>query len=123
MINKGLSKVIVFFLYALSLLPLPVLYLFSDVLFHLLYYVIGYRKGVVAENLRNSFPDKSQKELKAIEKKYFSYLADLIVETIKMVSASPAFLRSRYIFSNLEFFNFIFFLKYNYFLIEFIFSF
>nr|WP_294894257.1 lysophospholipid acyltransferase family protein [uncultured Pedobacter sp.] len=102
MINKGLSKVIVFFLYALSLLPLPVLYLFSDVLFYLLYYVIGYRKGVVAENLRNSFPDKSQKELKAIEKKYFSYLADLIVETIKMVSASPAFLRSRYIFSNLE---------------------
>ena len=102
MINKGLFKVIVFFLYALSLLPMSVLYLFSDVLFYLLYYVIGYRKSVVRNNLRNSFPNKSLKELKAIEKKYFSYLADLILEIIKMISASPAFIRSRYTFSNLE---------------------
>lgn len=102
MINKGLSKVIVFFLYALSLLPMSVLYLFSDVLFYLLYYVIKYRKGVVGKNLKNSFPDKSLAELKAIEKKYFSYLADLIFEVIKMISASPAFIESRYTFSNQE---------------------
>lgn len=41
-------------------------------------------------------------ELKAIEKKYFSYLADLIFETIKMLSASPSYLKKRYTFKNLE---------------------
>lgn len=102
MINKGVSKVIVFFLYALSLLPMSVLYLFSDILFYFLYYVIKYRKKVVFENLQNSFPDKKHEELKAIEKEYFSYLADLIFEIIKMISASPAFLKSRYTFSNTE---------------------
>lgn len=100
MINKGLSKVLTYFLYSISLLPMPVLYLLSDVLFYLLYYIIKYRKQVVAENLKNSFPNKSDKELKAIEKEYFSYLADLIVEIVKMFSASPEFLRSKYIFSN-----------------------
>lgn len=102
MINKGLSKVIVFFLYALSLLPLSVLYLFSDVLFYLLYYVIRYRKGVVRENLQNSFPQKKLAEIKIIEKKYFRYLTDLIFEIIKMVSASPQYLINRYTFSNTE---------------------
>ncbi len=102
MINKGVSKVIVFFLYALSLLPMWFLYLLSDILFYLLYYVLKYRKKVVYENLKNSFPKKSHLELKAIEKEYFSYLADLIFEIIKMISASPAFLKSRYTFSNTE---------------------
>lgn len=101
MINKGLSKVIVFFLYALSLLPMFVLYLLADVLYYILYYLIKYRRSVVNENLRNSFPQKTKKEIEEIEKEYFSYLADLIVEIIKMISASPAFLKRRYTFSNL----------------------
>ncbi len=102
MINKGLSKVIVFFLYALSLLPMSVLYFFSDILYYLLYYIIKYRKKVVRENLQNSFPEKNSAEIKTIEKKYFSYLSDLIFEIIKMVSASPEFLRSKYTTSNSE---------------------
>ncbi len=102
MINKGLSKVIVFFLYALSLLPMPVLYLISDVLYYILYYIIGYRREVVAENLRNSFPTKTSEELTKIEKEYFSYLADLIVEIVKMVSAPPKFFEKRYAFSNMD---------------------
>lgn len=102
MINKGLSKVIVFFLYALSLLPMRVLYLFSDALYYLLYYVVKYRKKVVHENLKNSFPNKTPEEIVAIEKEYFSYLTDLIFEVIKMVSASLEFLRSRYTVSNVD---------------------
>lgn len=102
MINKGVSKVIVFFLYALSLLPMWFLYLLSDILFYLLYYILQYRKKIVFENLRNSFPQKSFAEIKAIEKEYFSYLADLIFEIIKMISASPEFLKRRYTFTNAE---------------------
>ena len=51
------------FIYLISLLPFPVLYLFSDLVFVLLYYVIGYRKKVVTQNLCNAFPERSEKEI------------------------------------------------------------
>ena len=102
MINKGVSRVITFFLYAISLLPMPVLYLLSDLIYYFVYHIIKYRRKVVANNLKNSFPHKSLNDLKAIEKEYFSYLSDLIVEIIKMFSASPEFLKSKYTFTNQE---------------------
>ena len=100
MINKGLSKVAIFFLYLLSLLPLSLLYILSDFIYFILFHVIKYRRHVVLGNLKNSFPLKSDQELKIIEKTYFSYLADLMVETIKMLSASPQFLQKRYSLTN-----------------------
>jgi len=95
MIIKGLSRIGVFFLYLISLLPFWMLYILSDVLYVILYYLIKYRRGVVAENLANSFPEKSVAERKVIEKKYFRYLGDLIVETFKMLSISPGEARRR----------------------------
>ncbi|MGY3212586.1 lysophospholipid acyltransferase family protein [Mucilaginibacter sp. HD30] len=102
MINKGLSRLSLFFLYLLSLLPFWLLYLISDCLYAVLYYIIGYRRKVVQENLRNSFPEKTEDELKQIEKKYFKYLADLILETIKMVSISKENLQRRVVLTNPE---------------------
>lgn len=102
MINKGLSKVGAFFLYLISLIPLPLLYLVADFIFFILYHVIKYRRKVVQENLRNSFPEKSSEELHQIERTFFSYFADLLVETIKMLSASPSFLKKRYSVTNEE---------------------
>lgn len=102
MINKGLSKVGLYFLYLLSLLPLGILYLLSDFIYLILYRVLGYRKKVVRVNLQNSFPLKTKEELLQIEKDYFHYLADLMVETIKMLSASAAYLHARYSFTNYE---------------------
>ena len=58
------------FIYALSLLPLKVLYLFSDACYLLIYYIIGYRRKVVEENLRIAFPDKSIKLFSAGESFY-----------------------------------------------------
>ena len=49
-------------LYLVSLLPFFILYGIADVLFVLIYFVAGYRKEVVMDNLRNSFPDKTEKE-------------------------------------------------------------
>jgi Kdo2-lipid IVA lauroyltransferase/acyltransferase len=88
MINKGLSRLGIFFLYLISLLPFWFLYIISDLLFVLIYYIIGYRRKVVRKNLSNSYPEKTDKERRIIEKQYFKYFADLIVETIKMVTAS-----------------------------------
>lgn len=88
MINKGLSRIGTFFLYLVSLLPFWVLYLLSDFIFLLIYYVIGYRRKIVRENLLNSFPEKTEEERQVIEKKYFKYLADLTVETVKMITVS-----------------------------------
>jgi KDO2-lipid IV(A) lauroyltransferase len=88
MIKKGLSTLGILFLYLLSLLPFWLLYVIADGLFIILYYITGYRRKVVLETLRNSFPEKSEAELAAIEKKYYSYLADLIIETVKAISMS-----------------------------------
>jgi KDO2-lipid IV(A) lauroyltransferase len=65
------------------------LYLVSDFFFLLLYYVIGYRKGLVLENLRNSFPGKTEQELLSIRKKFYRYLCDLFIETFKTLTISP----------------------------------
>ncbi len=78
------------FLYLISLLPFPLLYLFSDFIYFLLYHVFGYRKKVVYTNLRNSFPDKSEAEIKSIQKKFYSYLCDLTLETFKTLTISKA---------------------------------
>jgi len=102
MIKRGIAHVGVFFLYLLSLLPLPLLFFFARLLYYLLYYVIGYRKKVVRQNLTHSFPEKSFTEIKAIEKKFFLYLAELIFEIIKMTSISKAETLKRVKFTGLE---------------------
>lgn len=75
-------------MYLISLLPFWLLYFISDVLYVVLYYLLGYRKAVVRENLANSFPEKTDAERINIEKKYYRYLGDLIVESIKSLSIS-----------------------------------
>ena len=76
------------FIYLLSLLPFPVLYLLSDFVYFLLYYCIGYRKRVVRQNLRNAFPGKSEKEINAICKGFYHYLCDFFLETFKTLTIS-----------------------------------
>ncbi|WP_379085629.1 lysophospholipid acyltransferase family protein [Pedobacter sp. UC225_65] len=102
MIQKGLSYLGVFFLTTLSLLPLSVLYLLADGFYVLVYYVFGYRKKVVRENLLNSFPEKKLEEIISIEKTFFKYLASLIFEVIKMKSISAKELNKRVKFINVD---------------------
>ncbi len=77
-----------FFLRLLSYLPLGVLYLLSDLTFFVGYRVIRYRRTVVVKNLKNSFPEKSDEEIHAIEKKFYHNLCDYPVETLKMMTMS-----------------------------------
>lgn len=88
--------------YLLSWLPLCVLYLFSDCIYYLLYYCIRYRRKVVRKNLVNSFPEKSLKEIIAIEKGFYAWFCDYVVETIKLRTMSAEELQKRMVFEGLE---------------------
>ncbi|WKN31828.1 lysophospholipid acyltransferase family protein [Porifericola rhodea] len=79
----------------ISRLPLSVLYLFSDFLYFLLRFVTAYRKRVIMKNLRNSFPEKSEKELIYIKNRFYRHLGDVIVESIKTLTISEAELNQR----------------------------
>jgi len=83
-------------LYAISLLPLRILYFISDFAYFLLYYVIGYRKQVVFSNLKQAFPQKTEKEIKQIAKKFYRNFTDNFIEFIKLISASPAFINKHF---------------------------
>ncbi|MBK8681719.1 MAG: lipid A biosynthesis acyltransferase [Chitinophagales bacterium] len=72
----------------LSLLPLRMLYFISDGIFFILYYLTPYRKKVVLANLRNSFPEKNDTEIKKIAKGFYRHFVDLIAESIRMFSMS-----------------------------------
>jgi Kdo2-lipid IVA lauroyltransferase/acyltransferase len=82
------------FLYLIASLPFWALYKVSDVLYYL-FLLSGYRRTVVLENLRNSFPEKSQKEIKELSKAYFSYLCDLTLETMKTMRMTEQEARER----------------------------
>lgn len=70
----------------LGRLPFSVLYFISNILYVLVYKIVGYRKKVVRENLELSFPEKDEKSIKAIEKKFYKHLFDIMVETLKCES-------------------------------------
>ncbi|MBK6775205.1 MAG: lysophospholipid acyltransferase family protein [Flavobacteriales bacterium] len=93
------------FLYGISLLPFPLLYLLSDFLFFILFHVIGYRKDVVMTNLRNSFPEKSEKELRGIMKRFYGWFCDLTLETLKTLTISPEAVKERVAFPDAHVFK------------------
>jgi len=79
----------------LSFLPLNFLYVLSDFLYLVLYKTFKYRKKVVRTNLRNSFPEKSIKEIKNIEQNFYGHFCDLIIESISLFSISEKELAQR----------------------------
>jgi Kdo2-lipid IVA lauroyltransferase/acyltransferase len=79
-----------------------VLYLLSDISYFLLYYVIGYRKNIVMDNLAIAFPNRSEKERIAIAREFYLNFADNFIEAIKLVSASKSFLTSHFKVDNPE---------------------
>ena len=85
-----------------SLLPLRLLYILSDVLFFFIYYIISYRKQVVLTNLKNSFPEKSEKEINWIARKFYHHLSDIIVEIIKLIHFSEKEYKKHIHFRNPE---------------------
>ncbi|WP_075343663.1 lysophospholipid acyltransferase family protein [Tenacibaculum agarivorans] len=92
-------------LWVISRLPMRVLYLISDFIFIIVFYVVKYRKDVVYDNLKLAFPEKTDTELKIIRKKSLRHFGDFIVESIKAFSISEKEVSKRYKFTNPEVLN------------------
>ena len=88
--------------FIISLLPLWVFYRLSDGLYYLVYHVVRYRRRVVYDNLRSSFPEKSEAEIKRIAKDFYSFFCDYIVETLKFFSMGEKNIRKRMKFEGLN---------------------
>lgn len=89
-------------LYLFSLIPIRVLYLFSDFAYFIIYHLIRYRRNVVKTNLQNSFPEKNENELKGIEKEFYKHFCDTIIEAIKVFSISEKQIKKRFFVKNPE---------------------
>lgn len=86
----------------LSRLPLRVHYFFAHVLAFLAQYVVRYRRKVVRQNLRNSFPEYSLSQIRAVERKFYLNLASCAVETIWMLTAKKAEVKAHVEYKNME---------------------
>ncbi len=86
----------------ISCIPFKVLYFLSDGLYYLLYNVIRYRRTIVRKNLCESFPEKEEKEIKRIEKEFYRFFTDNMLESFKMANMSPEVMKRRMKFTNTE---------------------
>lgn len=93
---------IYFIIKTLSYIPFRMLYAISDIMYYPLYYVIRYRRETVRKNLTESFPEKSLCEIITIEKKFYRYFMDMLLESSKMASISPDEIRKRMKFVNID---------------------
>ncbi|MHA4808244.1 lysophospholipid acyltransferase family protein [Flavitalea flava] len=89
-------------LYLLSLLPMALLYPLADFLAFLLYHVIRYRRDIVLANLMIAFPEKTSAWRIKVAKRFYRNFVDNFIETLKLLSASPSFIREHFIIDNPE---------------------
>jgi len=87
------------------LIPFSVLYLFSDAVYFILFYVIRYRRDVVLVNLSKSFPEKMDDELKFIEHRFYRYFCDSFFENLTLPYISKKRLNKRFIYKNPDVFD------------------
>ena len=90
------------FLRIVALLPLRILYILSDLLYPLVYYIGRYRLHIVRKNLKNAFPQNTPQERKAIERRFYRHFCDYFFETIKLLHISDDEMRRRMQFVNAE---------------------
>ena len=85
-----------------SLVPFSWVYAFSDLCYTLGYSIFRYRVKVVAENLRISFPEKTDEERHLIMKRFYHHLFDVLVESLKSYSMSEEEVVKRFIIAPSE---------------------
>lgn len=93
------------FVYLMSLLPMRVHYLLSDLMYPLVYYIIRYRRRIVRRNLTRSFPEKDKAEILRIERRFYRFFCDYFVENIKALTIKKENMKRRMVFENMEVIN------------------
>jgi len=101
-LNKIQYYLVYSWMYLHALLPFSILYVLSDILYFFVYKIAGYRLKVVRRNLSASFPEKTEHELRKIEKGFYHHFCDYFVETIKLLHISDAEMQKRMEFVNVE---------------------
>ncbi|MEI6174121.1 MAG: lysophospholipid acyltransferase family protein [Bacteroidota bacterium] len=91
-----------FYILLFRFIPFRILFYFADMVFYLIYYVVGYRKQVVFSNLRNSFPEKSTEEITTIAKSFYHHLSDMLIESLKAFTMTEESVMKRYQYTNVE---------------------
>ena len=86
----------------ISFLPFRLLYVLSDIVFVLVYYVFGYRRKVVKANLLIAFPDYTDARRKEIEIKFYKHMCDMFLEMMKTMSISKQEMEKRFVFKILD---------------------
>lgn len=89
-------------IWLISILPFRLLYIFSDMVYVLVYYVFGYRKKTVRHNIALALPHLSEKERLSIEKKSYRHLCDMFLEMVKTMNISRKQIDERFVFTNLD---------------------
>jgi len=89
-------------IWLLSIVPFPFFYLISDFFYLIVFYIVGYRKELVLNNLKKVFPLKPEKELLTIRRKFYKHFVDLFMEMIKSFTISNKQIKKHYVFKNLE---------------------
>jgi KDO2-lipid IV(A) lauroyltransferase len=84
------------------MLPFPLLYLFSDFLYFIVYRIVKYRKRTVRENLALALPKLTAEERLIIEKKFYHHMCDMFLEMLKTMNISEKEIRQRFVFKNIE---------------------
>lgn len=102
-VSKILANVCFAVLWIASLLPMHVHYVISDVvLYPFAYHIIRYRRRTVRKNLVSSFPEKDIKEIKQIEREFFHWFCDYLVETFKLLTISREEMSRRMVFKGTD---------------------
>jgi len=84
------------FIALFRLMPFPVAFLFSDLVYLVTYRIMGYRKKVVFTNLRKSLPGKTEDEYRKIARAFYHHLGDMLVESMKSFTMTEAQIVERY---------------------------
>ncbi|KOS05187.1 lipid A biosynthesis acyltransferase [Flavobacterium akiainvivens] len=90
------------FIWLISLLPFRVLYILSDFVYVLIYYIVGYRKKIVRKNFELCLPHLSAQEKKKVEKQFYHHFCDSFVEMVKTLNISDKEIKKRFVFTNFE---------------------
>lgn len=95
-----MKKAIILFLKMLACIPFGILYFIADIAYFVIYYIARYRRKTVRKNLTEAFPQMSGREIHKIEKQFYHFLCDVMVETIKLLHVRDKELKERVTIDN-----------------------